>query len=42
MLIAFSYVLTLGTLEHEDYLCINTEKHGNAKFFDTVDLMRPH
>ena len=28
-------MLTLGTLETEDYLCVNTEKHGKAKFFDT-------
>ena len=35
-------MLTVGKLETEDYLCVNTEKHDRPKFFDTADLMRAH
>ena len=37
---AFSYMLTLGPMKKEDFLCVNTEKHDVAKYFETDQLMR--
>ena len=38
----FSYLLILGLMEKEDFLCVNVTKHEMVKYFDNNQLMREH